>query len=271
MLTRAEITSRLRAAGCVFAEDEARLLTDAGVPAAQLARLVDRRAAGEPLEHLLGWARFCGQRIAVGPGVFVPRRRTEFLARQAIALCPPAAVVLDLCCGSGAVGAVIAAAVPAVTVHAADIDARATAYARRNLSDDHHVYCGNLFGPLPGSLRARVRVLIANVPYVPSGEIAMMPAEAREHEPLVTLDGGADGLDVLRQVASDAAGWLAPGGHLLCETSARQAAGAVGVLADGGLDARARYCNELEATVVVGTRGAGSATLEQCKPATPRR
>ena len=95
-------------AGCVFAEDEARLLISAATPA-DLTSMVERRAAGEPIEHVLGWAEFCGMRIVVDPGVFVPRRRTEFLVAHAIAVTRPRAVVLDMCCGSGAIGAAIAA------------------------------------------------------------------------------------------------------------------------------------------------------------------
>src|SRR5579863_5977286 len=100
------IATRLRACGCVFAEDEARLLTAAARTPADLADMVDRRAAGLPLEQVLGRAEFCGLRISVAPGVFVPRRRTEFLARRAIALARREAgsgvpVVVDLCCGSG--------------------------------------------------------------------------------------------------------------------------------------------------------------------------
>src|SRR5664280_1952087 len=85
---RSVIVTRLRAAGCVFAEDEARLLISAARTPANLAAMVDRRAAGLPLEHVLGWAEFCGLRIAADPGVFVPRRRTEFLVRQAAELRP---------------------------------------------------------------------------------------------------------------------------------------------------------------------------------------
>src|SRR5262249_19817993 len=109
-LPESAIVTRLRAAGCVFAEDEARLLLATARTPAELSAMVDRRTAGHPLEHVLGWADFCGLRVAVDPGVFVPRRRTEFLVRQAIAIAPPRPVVVDLCCGSGAVGAALAAA-----------------------------------------------------------------------------------------------------------------------------------------------------------------
>jgi release factor glutamine methyltransferase len=257
------IVSRLRAAGCVFAEDEARLLAGAAQTPAELADMVDRRAAGLPLEQVVGWAEFCGLRIAVAPGVFVPRRRTEFLVRQAIALARPAAgpagplVVVDLCCGSGAVGAALAAALGPVELHAADIDPAAVACARRNLAAaGGRVYQGDLYEPLPAALHGRVDILAANVPYIPTGEIELLPAEARDHEPRTALDGGRDGLDVLRRVAAAAPRWLAPGGHLLSETSERQASGAVAALAGSGLVPRVARSEELGATVVIGTRPA---------------
>src|SRR5450432_1469341 len=126
---RSAAVTRLRAAGCVFAEDEARLLISAARTPADLAAMVDRRVAGLPLEHVLGWAEFCGLRIAVDPGVFVPRRRTEFLVHQATALTRPGSVVVDLCCGSGALGAAVAAAQGQIELHAADIDPAAVACA----------------------------------------------------------------------------------------------------------------------------------------------
>src|ERR1700736_6119104 len=119
------IVTRLRAAGCVFAEDEARLLIAAARTPAELDVMVGQRAAGLPLEQVLGWAEFCGLRITVAPGVFVPRRRTEFLVRQAAVLArgddpprPPREgmargeqMIVDLCCGAGAIAAALAAAV----------------------------------------------------------------------------------------------------------------------------------------------------------------
>ena len=95
-VSRSAIVTRLRSAGCVFAEDEAELLIAAAATQAELTAMVDRRASGLPLEQVVGWAGFCGLRIAVDPGVFVPRRRTEFLVRQAIALAPPRPVIVDL-------------------------------------------------------------------------------------------------------------------------------------------------------------------------------
>ena len=247
------IVTRLRAAGCVFAEDEARLLMEAARTPAELDAMVGQRAAGLPLEQVVGWAEFCGLRIAVAPGVFVPRRRTEFLVRQAVPLTRPGAVIVDLCCGAGAIGAALAAAVDRAEVHAADIDPAAVRCARQNLPGGH-VYQGDLYAPLPAGLRGRVAVLAANVPYVPSEQIAFLPPEARAHEPRTALDGGADGLDTLRRVAAGAAGWLAPGGHLLSEISDRQVPQAEADLAAGGLAARVVSSADLDATVIIGQR-----------------
>ncbi|WP_333772028.1 putative protein N(5)-glutamine methyltransferase [Streptomyces sp. IBSBF 3136] len=251
----AAVVSALRAAGCVFAEEEAELLLAAARTPEELTAMVDRRVAGLPLEHVLGWAEFHGLRIAVEPGVFVPRRRTEFLVDQALVRAPHAPVVVDLCCGSGALGAALAAALGAVEVHAADIDPAAVRCARRNLAPYGGLaYLGDLFDALPAGLRGRVGILTANVPYVPSDEVALLPAEARDHEPKTALDGGADGLDVLRRVAAGASEWLAPGGCLLTETSERQAPAAVAAFRDAGLTARLAESEELYAHVVIGVR-----------------
>lgn len=170
------IVTRLRAAGCVFAEDEARLLVSAARTPAELDAMVDRRVAGLPLEHVLGWADFCGLRLAVEPGVFVPRPRTAFLLRQAVALARPGMVVADVCCGSGAIGAALAAAVGPITLHAVDVDPAAVACARRNLAAaGGRVYEGDLYAPLPGDLRGRVDLIVASPPYVPTDAIGLLP------------------------------------------------------------------------------------------------
>ncbi|MFF4320527.1 putative protein N(5)-glutamine methyltransferase [Streptomyces sp. NPDC001568] len=250
----ASIVERLRAAGCVFAEEEADLLVSAADDDGHLAGMVARRVAGEPLEHVVGWAEFGGLRVRVGAGAFVPRRRTEFLVQEAVGLTRPGAVVLDLCCGVGALGAAVASQVPGgVELHAADIDPAALEYARRNVAPyGGSVWQGDLYAALPAELRGRVDVLVVNAPYVPTEEIGFMPPEARDHEPLVSLDGGADGLDVHRRVAAEAVRWLAPGGHLLIETSARQSPVTASALTAGGLAVRAVSSEELYATVVIG-------------------
>ena len=247
-----DVVARLRAAGCVFAEDEARLLVEAARGPEELELLTARRVAGLPLEHVVGWAEFCGLRVAVDPGVFVPRRRTEFLVHVAVGVARPGAVVVDLCCGSGAVGAAVVDRVVGVELHAVDVDPVAVACARRNVGAGR-VYAGDLYGPLPVSLAGRVDVLVANAPYVPTEAIGLMPPEAREHEPRVALDGGVDGLDVQRRVIAGAARWLAPGGRLLVETGARQAAGTVAEFARAGLRAEVVSDEGLSATVVVGS------------------
>ncbi|KOV83133.1 putative protein N(5)-glutamine methyltransferase [Nocardia sp. NRRL S-836] len=248
-----DVVATLRAAGCVFAEDEARLLLDAAATPAELDELVRRRVAGEPLEVIVGWAEFLGRRVAVDAGVFVPRQRSAFVVENAVALARPGAVVLDLCCGAGALGLAVAAAVEGVELHAADIEPAAVACARRNLAGTGRVYEGDLYEPLPETLRGRVDVLVVNAPYVPTDEIAMMPPEARDHEPVVALDGGSDGVAVHRRVAAGAPRWLAPGGHLLIETSEHQAPLTAAAMAEHGLVPRVTTSDEHYCTVVIGT------------------
>jgi release factor glutamine methyltransferase len=250
----------------VFAEEEAAILTASARSAAELSLFVERRASGEPLEQVVGWAEFCGRRIFVDPGVFVPRRRSEFLVSVALGLvrsqrAAGVPVIVDLCCGTGALGLAVAAGVGSGTgpgtgpgeLHAADLDPAAVACARRNVGPaGGRVYQGDLFAALPPGLRGRIDVLICNAPYVPTTEIAFLPAEAREHEARMALDGGADGLMILRQVTASAGEWLAPGGVLLVETSERQAPSMAAAMSGAGLDARIHSDDDSGATVVTG-------------------
>ena len=229
------ISARLRAAGCVFAEEEARLLMEASATTVGLDRLVDRRCAGEPLEVLLGWAAFRGLRVGVDAGVFVPRRRTELMVDVAASLAREHAVVVDLCTGSGAVALALSVERPDLELYAADLHPAALRCARTNLHDRAQVFVSDLFDGLPGDLRGQVDVATANVPYVPTGELDLLPPEARDHEPLVTHDGGEDGLDVVRRVAREARDWLVPGGHLVVEVNRRQVASARFAVATAGL------------------------------------
>jgi release factor glutamine methyltransferase len=251
------VVARLRAAGCVFAEDEAAILgASAGTPA-ELDLMVARRAAGEPIEQVVGWAEFAGLRVLVDPGVFVPRRRSEFLVEVALALADPPGprVIADLCCGTGALGLAVAAGLRlrGVELYAADLDPAAVACARRNVEPaGGHVSAGDLFSALPDSLRGRIDVLICNAPYVPTTEIAFMPVEARDHEALMALDGGVDGLSILRRVAAGAATWLAHDGVLLVETSERQAASMAAVMTVAGLAAQVHEDDDSGATVITG-------------------
>ncbi|MFI7005134.1 putative protein N(5)-glutamine methyltransferase [Streptomyces sp. NPDC050145] len=247
------VVTALRAAGCVFAEDEARVLLSTARDGAELSAMVESRAAGLPLEHVVGWAEFCGLRVEVDPGVFVPRRRTEFLARQAAARTPAGAVVVDLCCGTGAVAAFLAGRRPARLV-AADLDPAAVHCARRNLAPlGGEVHEGDLYDPLPRSLAGRVDILIANGPYVPTDDIPLLPPEARDHERRMALDGGTDGLDILRRVALEARTWLSPGGRAFMETSARQSDAALRAVREAGLTPTLAEDEDLAATVIIAT------------------
>jgi release factor glutamine methyltransferase len=248
-----ELVGRLRAAGCVFAEEEAALLTEAAAGSSdRLEVLAVRREAGEPLEQLVGWVEFCGLRLAVAPGVFVPRRRTELLVDEVVALTGPGSVVVDLGCGVGAIAAAVLARVPAVEVHAVDIDPDAVACARRNLPPDS-VLEGDLYDALPRRLRGAVDVVVANAPYVPTDAIGLMPREARDHEHPVALDGGPDGLEVQRRVIAGASGWLRPGGHVLVETGRSQLDGTSATLREAGLAVTIRADEESGGLVARGT------------------
>jgi release factor glutamine methyltransferase len=250
-----DVVARLRAAGCVFAEDEARLLVDATRSPEDLEEMVRRRVNGTPLEVIVGWAEFDGLRIAMDAGVFVPRQRSTLLVREACCRTTRGAVVVDLCCGAGALGAAIATTIGEVELHAADIEPAAVRCARRNLEPlGGKVHEGDLYAALPPSLRGRVDILVVNAPYVPSDEIAMMPPEARDHEPLTALDGGPDGVDVHRRVATEASTWLAPGGHLLIETSEHQAPLTAEAMTTNGLRFETTTSEELYCTVVTGTK-----------------
>jgi len=176
-----EISVLLRAAGCVFAEEEAELLMEASPTTVGLERLVARRCAGEPLEVLLGWAAFRGLRVGVDAGVFVPRRRTEPMVDLASSLAADGAVVVDLCTGSGAVALALSVERPDLELYAADLHPAALRCARTKLIDRAQVFLSDLFEGLPADLRGRVEVATANVPYVPTGELDLLPSEAGDH------------------------------------------------------------------------------------------
>jgi len=273
----------LRAAGCVFAEDEARLLLDEARDAAQLEHLVARRVAGEPLEYVLGWVEFAGLRLAVAPGVFVPRRRTELLlelAQEAVSIRaarestsgdtaresaggPPggstrrsrmetAPSLLEVCCGVAPVATAVKRRMPEASVVASDLDPAAVAVARTNLEPlGGTVVEGDLFAALPCG---RFDVIVANAPYVPSSEVVNMPREAREFEHPLALDGGDDGLALHRRIADEAPVWLAPGGTVLVETSRRQAPRDREIFEAHGWRVELVRGDELDATAVRATR-----------------
>lgn len=252
------LVERLRAAGCVFAEDEATVLAAEATDDAHLEQMVRRRIEGEPLEQIVGWAEFAGLRLVVTPGVFVPRRRTELLARETIAATPPDGRVLDLCCGIGAVAAAISEARPDAEIHLSDIDPFAVDCARRNVpSATAHV--GDLFAPLPQG--TQFDVIAVNAPYVPTDKIERMPPEARDHELRAALDGGPDGVQVHRRMAADLGPWLAPGGHVLIETAAHLSHLTAAALQTRGLTTSVLHDDDIGGTIVTGSSGGTSGEI----------
>ena len=228
------MTRTLAEAGCVAAADEADALIEAasGDPD-RLRDLVARRTEGEPLAWLTGAVTFCGLRLFVAAGVYVPRPQTEGLARRAVALLPPSGVAVDLCTGAGAIAAVLGAAVPSARILATELDPNAARCARRNRVE---VFEGSLDDPLPSAFARRVDVLTAVVPYVPTGALPLLPRDVQAFEPRLALDGGPDGTAVLEEVVRRSRAWLRPGGRLLLELGGDQAEPIGRSLAERGYD-----------------------------------
>lgn len=214
----------LRRAGCVFAEEEAAVLREHAAGAAELDELSARRAAGEPLEHLVGWVRFGDLRLRVGPGVFVPRQRSLLLARIAVAAVRArrSPLVLEAFCGVAPIAATVAAAGLDARLHVIDIDPAALACARQNLPRGSGVHLGDGLSPLPPGLRGHVDVIAAVPPYVPDASVGFLPHEACDHEPRNALVGGPDGLDHILELIRAAPDWLCVGGELLIEMNKAQ-------------------------------------------------
>jgi release factor glutamine methyltransferase len=234
-----DLVARLRAAGCVFAEEEAaeiRRVLGAGDPSS----IVAARARGVPLEQALGRARFAGVDVEVGPGVFVPRHRAAGLVAAAAAAAPAARVAADLGCGSGAIAAALTRRLPHTAVHACDIDPAAVATAARNGAVfgfvAHH---GSWWEALPGSLLGRVDLAVAYLPHVPTRLLGTIPRDFREHEPARTVDGGFDGLDPFRAVLAAAPKWLATDGVLVTLMAAEQVPDALAAAGGWGAEVQA--------------------------------
>jgi release factor glutamine methyltransferase len=220
---RAQVIHRLAKAGCVAANEEADLLIGSAIDATALDAALARREAGEPLAWIIGTIDFCGRPIRVDPGVYVPRAQSDELARRAGRRLAEAAATggrparaVDLCTGSGAVACHLSAMVPAATVIGVDVDARAVTCARRN---GVPAICADLAAPLRGGA---FDVVTAVAPYVPTDEISLLPADVRRHEPLRALDGGTDGLALVRRVVTAAGRVLRTGGWLLLEVGGEQ-------------------------------------------------
>lgn len=249
-----QVAARLRDSGSVFAEDEAELLL-AQLTGDELEAAVLDRMAGEPLEHILGWAEFAGVRIQVAAGVFVPRRRSEVLLQQSLAHLPRHGLLVELCCGAAPVATAIAGARADATVFASDNDPAAVACARLNLDPlGGRAERGDMAEAVPEAYVGRVDVLVANAPYVPTDEIGLMPSEARLHEPTEALDGGPDGTTLQDRVAAAARPLLSPTGVVIIETSRRQADTTASRMLWRGFVPEVVLDDEVDGTCVVGRR-----------------
>jgi release factor glutamine methyltransferase len=213
---RADLVERLVAAGCVAAEDEADEILAGAPDRVSAVAWAARRATGEPLAWIVGSAPFCGRRVVVAPGVYVPRPQTEELARRAADALSPGGWLADLCSGTGAVAAHVAASVAGSRVVGVDVDPEAVACARRN---GVAAVRGHLGACLAGG---RFDVVTCVAPYVPTGALAVLPGDVQRFEPRRALHGGADGLDLVRQVVAEAARLLRSGGVLLLELGGQQ-------------------------------------------------
>lgn len=213
----------------MFAEDEAEVILDVAGDRDTAGAMCVRREAGEPLEHIIGRVDFGGLRLAVGPGVFVPRQRSVLLAAAAVDAARAVAdrargpVVLEAYCGVAPIAASVRAAVPDAELHATDHDPDALTYARRNLGPLAGIHRGKGFGGLPDFLRRRITVIAAVPPYVPTPARDLLPREAAEHEPHAALFGGPTGMDHIGELVGGAPHWLADAGVLLMEMNVAQA------------------------------------------------
>ncbi len=225
------VTGALEAAGCVAAAEEAEELIRAAPDAFGLERMLDRRLTGEPLAWITGEAVFCGLRVVVDPGVYVPRWQSEPLARMAAELLPSDGIGVDLCTGAGAIARVMQAARPGARVLATELDAAAARCARANGVE---VVEGDLDVPLPADVAGRVDVMVGVLPYVPTGALRLLPRDVQEFEPPGALDGGPDGTELVARAVRGSGRWVRSGGWLLLEIGGDQVAGVEHVFAESG-------------------------------------
>ncbi|GAA3857074.1 peptide chain release factor N(5)-glutamine methyltransferase [Tessaracoccus defluvii] len=209
--------------------DEARAAVDA---------LVERRAAGEPLQHLTGEAYFRRETLAVGPGVFIPRPETEVMvgwALDRLAARPDGERrVVELCAGSGAITAALTGELGGLDAHAVEISPEAFGYLERNLAGRGVGLVLGDMGDAFGELDGTVDLVIANPPYVPAGHRNLLPSDVVDHDPGIALFSGADGLDALRVVAAVAARLLRPGGLVTAEHDESHAPAVRALFAEAG-------------------------------------
>lgn len=227
----ASAVDRLAAAGCVAAAEEAAELVAAAPDGSTLEAWIGRREQGEPTAWITGTVSFCGRRLYVAPGVYVPRVQSEELARRAAAVLPAGGRAIDFCTGAGAVAVSLKGLVPTAVVVGVDVDPAAAACARRN---GVAAVVGDLASPL--RLRNEFDLVTAVAPYVPTTDLRLLPADVQRYEPRGALDGGADGLDLVRRVIAAARHLLRPGGWVLTEVGGGQDSLLIPVCAAAGFD-----------------------------------
>jgi release factor glutamine methyltransferase len=202
--------------------------------------MVQRRATGEPIPFIKGFAEFRGLELIARPGVFVPRDSSEFLAEQAVRRLRKrkAPVAVDLATGGGTIALAVSNEAPKAAVYGTDISGEAIALARKNakrLGLKAHFRQGDLFGALPKKLRGEVDVITLHPPYVASGEMDDLPDEIRDWEPVHTLtDRSDDGLGLIRRTVDEAPAWLRRGGWLLMEVDPDRARDVMPIYRRGG-------------------------------------
>jgi release factor glutamine methyltransferase len=248
------VRSILESSGVVFAHQEVRWLMEAATgsknshlagaeidstTAENALTLARRRAAGEPLQYITGFAGFRHLELAVGPGVLIPRPETEMVVDRALELLPRGGVVIDVGTGSGAIALSIAHERPETRVVATEISADALAWAERNgaaLGLEVEFVRGDLLENVPERYKGGVDLIVANPPYVPDDDARILPRDVLDHEPSVALFGGADGLRVVRALAQSALDWLKPGGWLVLEIAAGAGAAVSKVFSELGYE-----------------------------------
>lgn len=235
----AAVAERLAAAGCVAAHEEADELVAAAPDEDVLERWVRRREEGEPLAWITGRVRFCDRALLVEQGVYVPRPHSEELARRAAALLPAAGGrAVDLCTGTGAIATHLMSQGPTSTVIGVDHDPRAARCARGN-------GVPTVLGDLDRPLRpASFDLVTAVAPYVPTDAVRLLPRDVQRYEPRTALDGGVDGLDVVRRLVAAAARLLRSRGWLLIEVGGEQDRALEPVLAAAGFGSATSWFDE---------------------------
>lgn len=220
--------------------------------------LIARRAAGEPFPILMGYIEFAGLRLDVVAGPFIPRPSSELTVEWAEKrlkrLDRP--VIVDVCTGAGPIALALAHQFRDAHVWGADIMEEGLVQARRNarkLSLDNVSFVpGDMFDPLPHRLKGTVDLVTGHVPYVSPAELADLPTEVRDHEPISTLsDDSEDGLFLLRRAVAESTEWLKPGGWLLLEMADDLSEGVEGMMTDAGFKHVGTVADEDDLSVVV--------------------